>query len=79
LNINLSDHLNTGIAIKSIKNQEDCMDWITWSFFYRRLRNNPNYYNLQDVEDDGVSAHLSELIENTLEYMERVNCIEIEN
>lgn len=55
------------------------MDWITWSFFYRRLRNNPNYYNLQDVEDDGVSAHLSELIENTLEYMERVNCIEIEN
>lgn len=47
LNLNLANHLNSGISIKAIQTKEDCIDWITWTFFYRRLVQNPNYYNMQ--------------------------------
>ena len=37
LNHFLVDHLNCEIVAKTIKNKQDCVDWITWTFMYRRL------------------------------------------
>lgn len=75
LNANLANHLNSGISMKTIRSKEECIDWITWTFFYRRLMQNPNYYNMQEVSEEGVSTYLSELIENTIEYMEGIKCV----
>lgn len=49
LNHFLADHLNSEVVAKTIQNKQDCVDWITWTFMYRRLTQNPNYYNLQEV------------------------------
>lgn len=43
---NLHDHLNSEIINQTIKSKPDAIDWITWTFYYRRLTKNPNYYNL---------------------------------
>jgi len=45
---------------------------------YRRLTQNPNYYNLQGASHRHLSDHLSELVENTLGDLESARCLSIE-
>jgi len=37
LNHFLEDHLNAEIVGKTIESQQECIDFITWTFMYRRL------------------------------------------
>lgn len=37
----LSDHLNAEIAAGTIASKQDAMDYITWTYFFRRLVMNP--------------------------------------
>lgn len=74
----LHDHLNAEVVAKSIESQSEAMDWITYSFFYLRLRQNPNYYNMQGRSNMHVSDHLSELIETVLGDLEESKCVAVE-
>ena len=78
LNHFLQEHLNSEIVAKTIQSKQDCVDWITWTFLYRRLTQNPNFYNLQDVSGEYINDYLSELIEATTEILENNKCIAVE-
>ncbi|XP_054346267.2 activating signal cointegrator 1 complex subunit 3 isoform X4 [Pongo pygmaeus] len=73
----LSDHLNAEIAGGTITSKQDALDYITWTYFFRRLIMNPSYYNLGDVSHDSVNKFLSHLIEKSLIELELSYCIEI--
>ena len=78
LNHYLGVHLNAEIVAKNIHTTQDCIDWLTWTFLYRRLTQNPNYYNLSEVSGTHVNNYLSELIENTIEELQDARCIAVE-
>lgn len=75
----LHDHLNAEVVVRTIENKQDAVDYLTWTFMYRRLTQNPNYYNLQGVSHRHLSDHLSELVEATLSDLESSKCVAIED
>lgn len=52
---------------------------MTWTFLYRRMTQNPNYYTLNGVTHRHLSDALSELVENTLKDLENSKCITIKD
>ncbi|PPQ67232.1 hypothetical protein CVT24_011551 [Panaeolus cyanescens] len=75
----LHDYFLAEIAVKTIENKQDAMDVLTWTYFYKRMLENPNYYNLHNTSHQHVSDHLSELVENTLNDLVNSKCITIED
>ncbi|KAL1719126.1 Sec63 Brl domain-containing protein [Schizophyllum commune] len=75
----IHDYFLAEIAVKTIENKQDAMDILTWTYFYRRMTQNPNYYNLHNVSHQHLSDHLSELVENTLSDLQNSQCIAIED
>ncbi|KAG2291595.1 hypothetical protein Bca52824_038264 [Brassica carinata] len=62
----LHNNFNSEVVAGVIENKQDAVDYLTWTFMYRRLPQNPNYYNLQGVSHRHLSDHLSELIEDEM-------------
>jgi pre-mRNA-splicing helicase BRR2 len=66
LDSHLHNHMNSEIVTRTIANKQDSVDYITWTFLYRRLTQNPNYYNLTGTTHRHLSDFLSQLIEDTI-------------
>ena len=54
------------------------MDYITWTYFFRRLVQNPTYYGLEDVDETNVNAFLTQTIDNALLTLEESYCVEFD-
>ncbi|KAJ3224159.1 hypothetical protein HK099_000150 [Clydaea vesicula] len=73
----LNNHFNAEIVGGTISSKQDAVDYLTWTYFYRRLQMNPTYYEVEDVSDFGISKYLSNLVEKTLRDLEKSGCVEI--
>lgn len=74
----LHDAMAAEIVTRTVQNKQDAVDYLTWTFYYRRLTQNPNYYNMTGVSHRHVSDHLSELVESVLADLETSKVISIE-
>lgn len=79
LHKNLHDHINAEIAAGNLKNIQDILDYISWTFFYRRLMNNPSYYGLFGDKVEDFQQFLLSLISNVLADLEQSKCIELKD
>lgn len=61
-----------------IKQRQNCIDVLTFTFFYRRLLKNPSFYDLKEVSNNGISTYLSELIESVFDDFNKEEFIEEE-
>ena len=43
----LDNHLGAEVSAGTIATKQDALDYLTWTFFFRRLHKNPSYYGLQ--------------------------------
>lgn len=49
LHLHLHNHFNAAVVAKNISSKAEGVDWLTWTFMYRRLTSNPNFYNMDDT------------------------------
>jgi activating signal cointegrator complex subunit 3 len=62
----LHNHLMAEICGNSISSRQDCVEYLTWTYFFRRLVQNPTYYGLSDVSDAAIQEFLYKIVDDTL-------------
>lgn len=73
----LDDHICAEVSAETIKSKQQVMDYLAWTFLYRRLHRNPSYYGLEDGSQTTIDKYLSTLVSKSLEELETSRCIEV--
>ncbi len=74
----LTDHLNAEIASGTLSNKKHCIEYLTWTYFFRRLTKNPAFYNVDITDANGVNNYLKQLVAQTLKKLSDAKCIELD-
>ena len=72
----LADHLNAEVVAGTITTRQDALDYMTWTFFFRRLLLNPSYYGMEDVAEEGLNSFLSGVVGKALDELEMSYCLQ---
>jgi pre-mRNA-splicing helicase BRR2 len=75
----LHDHLNAEIVSNTVQGKGDAVDYLTWTFLFRRIAQNPNYYHMHGKTRNHISDFLSELVENVVTDLEESHCLLVED
>ncbi|KAJ1667675.1 activating signal cointegrator 1 complex subunit 3 [Coemansia sp. RSA 1813] len=78
LHMHLHEHINAEVASGAVKSAQDAVDYLSWTYLYRRLRQNPSYYGVEESTESGVNKYLSKLILDCFSELERALCITVE-
>ena len=70
----VSDHFNAEAVAGTIGSKQDAVDYMTWTFLYRRLLQNPSYYDLEGTTAEDVNEYLSALVERTFTTLLVISC-----
>ena len=60
------------------QSKQDAMDYITWTYFFRRLMRNPTYYGLEGVDETNLNKFLSDTVERALGELYDSGCLDFE-
>ncbi|KAI9851546.1 MAG: hypothetical protein M1838_003378 [Thelocarpon superellum] len=85
LHLVLDDHLAAEISAETITTKQDALDYLTWTFFFRRLHKNPSYYGLDVsaeehdsmVAQDLANDYMVELVDRSLDELAQSGCVRL--
>ncbi|KAG5505245.1 hypothetical protein JIQ42_07452 [Leishmania sp. Namibia] len=69
-------HINAEIVSGTINTRQDAVNYLTWTYLFRRIARNPSYYGLEDGSPKAITIFLSTLVKGVLADLERCGCIE---
>ena len=73
---NLDKHIRSSLAFEvcngNLSNKQELVDWISATFFFARLQNNPNFYGLGDCTETSLSRFVSSIVEESVSNMVRL-------
>merc|ERR1719387_3152014 len=82
----LTDHLNAEVVARTITTREEAVDYVTWTYFFRRLTANPAYYDQQaalleevnfEKQRELLANYIERLMNKCLDELIRSGCIEL--
>uniref|UniRef100_A0A914XKB1 Activating signal cointegrator 1 complex subunit 3 n=1 Tax=Plectus sambesii TaxID=2011161 RepID=A0A914XKB1_9BILA len=73
----LADHLNAEIVAGTVRTKQEAIDYLTWTYFFRRLLGNPSYYGLETLDEKDINRFLTIMIDSSLNELMRSSCIEL--
>ncbi|XP_055949414.1 activating signal cointegrator 1 complex subunit 3-like [Argiope bruennichi] len=75
----LPEHINAEVVAGTIGSKQQCLDYITWTYLFRRLLQNPGYYGLESLEGEEINKFLSGLINQCLGTLAEAGCLAIDD
>jgi antiviral helicase SLH1 len=83
----LDNHLGAEVSAGTIGTQQDALDYLTWTFFFRRLHKNPSYYGLEiSAEEQNTMAaqataqdFMVELVGKSLNDLAESSCVLVDS
>eukprot|EP00796_Vickermania_ingenoplastis_P004309 gene4310-3124_t len=69
-------HINAEIVSGTITTRQEAVNYLTWTYLFRRISRNPAYYGLEDSSPKSITVFLSNLIKDILVDLEHCGCIE---
>ncbi|KAG9255856.1 Sec63 Brl domain-containing protein [Emericellopsis atlantica] len=81
----LDNHLCAEVSAETIITKQDALDYLTWTFFFRRLHKNPSYYGLEISAEDHSSIvaqelaneYMIDMVSNSLQELAESKCVEV--
>lgn len=81
----LDNHLCAEVSAETIVTKQDALDYLTWTFFFRRLHKNPSYYGLElSAEEHSTIAaqqlaneYMIEMVNKSLGELAESKCVEV--
>ncbi|KAH8889849.1 Sec63-domain-containing protein [Thozetella sp. PMI_491] len=81
----LDNHLCAEVSAETIITKQDALDYLTWTFFFRRLHKNPSYYGLEISAEDHSSIaaqqlandFMIEMVDRSLNELAESKCVEV--
>lgn len=81
----LDNHLCAEVSSETIITKQDALDYLTWTFFFRRLHKNPSYYGLEisAEEHNSVAAQqlandfMVDMVNQSLDELALSKCVEV--
>lgn len=81
----LDNHLGAEVSAGTIATKQDALDYLTWTFFFRRLHKNPSYYGLEvSAEEHNTIAaqslandYMISMVDRSLEELGTSGCLEL--
>jgi len=78
----LDNHLGAEISAGTVVTKQDALDYLTWTFFFRRLHKNPSFYGLEiSAEEHNTIAaqtmandYMVQLVETSLKELGESSC-----
>ncbi|KAF2133628.1 Sec63-domain-containing protein [Dothidotthia symphoricarpi CBS 119687] len=82
----LDNHLGAEISAGTIATKQDALDYLTWTFFFRRLHKNPSFYGLEISAEEHntlvaqtmANDYMVELVETSLRELDESSCAAVE-
>jgi activating signal cointegrator complex subunit 3 len=71
----LPDHISAEIAGGTITSRHDAVEYLTWTYLFRRLLQNPAYYGLEDSSTKGVRTFLYGIVDEVFAELQESQCI----
>ena len=72
----IDDHINAEIARGTIETQQGSINWLTWSYAFRRILKNPNFYSIVDNKNETIKKFLIGLVDKSVKNLVASKCIE---
>jgi len=74
----LPNHVNAEICSGIISKKQDIIEYISETYFYRRLFANPGYYEIEDESPENLTMFLTNVVDNCLNELIQSSCINID-
>lgn len=71
----LCENLNAEISIGTVTSIVDAVGYLTWTFFARRVKQNPSFYGAESGSDEAVELFLLNVIKETVQKLKDFGCI----